>query len=516
MQDQLAEILFYVKGTLKYKWVIIIVAWLVCITGWVFVSTLPDQYKSEAKVHVDSSTMLQPLLRGMTIQSSTRGLIAVMQQLMFTRPKLEKVAQLANLEFFSKNEAQKKALIAKLKNGIEITGGTNNLFVISFDGDDAKQAQNIVHAVLTVFSEQTQQRGISDTSNAQQFIEEQIREYEVRLKNAEKARENFNRVNSGFLPEQGGSGGGGSLTSLRGHLEEAQMALNEIKSRNVVLKRQLDEAMEAEGGGEVVDEWGLAGLGDSQNQISTPEDSQIAAFQEQINALLIRYTENHPDVVSIKLQIKDLQERRLETLANMPDNQGGNGSVDSPYIQALKMSLSQNESEQASIQSRRSLLYKRLKETQQGMDARLRIATELQNLDRDYSVLQGNYMNLIKSRETAAMTEKAERSQGVLKFKIVEAPTAPMKPTGPKRKLLSSGIFAGGLVLGLALAFIIYFIRPTFMSTRQVRSVSGLPVLGSVAVQHKVGDKSDRIKAILFLSMSASLLLAYIIIMAIV
>jgi len=514
MQDQLAEILFYVKGTLKYKWIIIIVAWLVCITGWVFVSTLPDQYKSEAKVHVDSSTMLQPLLRGMTIESSTRGLIAVMQQLMFTRPKLEKVAQLANLDLDSKNEAQKRALIGKLKRGIDISGGVNNLFVIGYDGEEPKEAQNIVHAVLTVFSEQTQQRGVSDTSNAQQFIEEQIREYEVRLKNAEKARENFNRVNSGFLPEQGGDGLG-SLATLKGQLEESQMALNEIRSRNVVIKRQLAEAMEMEAGDEAVDEWGLAGLG-GQNQVSTPEDMQIAAFQEQINALLIRYTENHPDVVSINLQIKDLQERRLETLANMPDNQDVNSPVDTPYVQALKLSLSQNESEQATIQSRMSLLNKRLNQTQQGMDVRLRIATELQNLDRDYSVLQGNYMNLIKSRETASMTEKAERSQGILKFKIVEAPTAPMKPTGPKRQLMSSGFFGGGLVLGLALAFIMYFIRPTFMSTRQVRSVSGLPVLGSVAVQHKEGDKSDRMNNILFWSMTVSLLLAYIIIMSIV
>ncbi|NOQ14849.1 MAG: hypothetical protein GQ583_10300 [Methyloprofundus sp.] len=512
MQDQLAEILFYVKGTLKYKWVIIIVAWLICITGWVFVSTLPDQYKSEAKVHVDSSTMLQPLLRGMTIQSSTRGLIAVMQQLMFTRPKLEQVAQLANLDIDSKNEAQKRALVAKLKKGIEISGGSNNLFVISYNGDEPKQAQNIVHAVLTVFSEQTQQRGMNDTSSAQQFIEEQIREYEVRLKNAEKARENFNRVNSGFLPSQGG-GGASLLNAIKQQLEDAQMALSEINSRKVVLARQLEDAMDMAGSGEVVDEWGLAGL-DGQNQVSTPEDVQIAAFQEQINTLLIRYTENYPDVISIKLQIKDLQERRLETLANMPDEESTN-SFESPYIQAVKLSLSQNESEQASLHSRMALLTKKLDETQQGMDTRLHIETEMQNLDRDYSVIKSNYMNLIKSRETAAMTEKAERSQGVLKFKIVEAPAAPRKPTGPQRELLNSAFLGGGLALGLALAFIIYFIRPTFMSTRQVRVVSGLPVLGSVAVQIKEGDKSDRIKQILFWSISASLLLAYIIIMTI-
>lgn len=90
MQEQLSEILFYIKGTLKYKWLIIFVAWFVCSIGWIFITTIPNVYQSEAKVHVDSRTMLRPLLKGIAIDSQNYGLLRIMAQLMFTRPNLEK------------------------------------------------------------------------------------------------------------------------------------------------------------------------------------------------------------------------------------------------------------------------------------------------------------------------------------------------------------------------------------------------------------------------------------------
>ncbi len=508
MQEQLSEILFYIKGTLKYKWVIIIAAWVISCAGWFFVTTMPDEYQSKAIVNVDSRSMLQPLLRGMTVQTSTRGLIQIMHQLMFTRPKLERVAQLADLEIDSKSEAGKLAIIAKLKSGIVIEGGDNDLFSISYDGNQPKQAQSIVLAVLTVFSEQTQQRGINDTGSAQQFIEEQIREYEVRLKNAEKARENFKRVNSGLLPTQAG-GGIGTLSALQAQIEESKMSLSELNSRERVLNSQVEEAMDMEG--ESDDEWGLGGVGD---QVSTPEDAKIAALQDQIGGMLIRYTENYPDVVSLKLQIKDLEERKLETIANMSLSDDVVSPIANSYIQALKMQLNEVEAARASLQSRIFIYQKRIGDVHKEMDSRLHIETELQNLDRDYTVIKKNYMNLISSRETAAMTEAADRSQGVLKFKIVEAPTAPLKPTGPNRQMFNSGFLAAGLIIGFFLAFLTYFIRPTYMSTLQLRNITGLPVLGSVAEQMQDGDNSYQKNKVIFWSLSIGLLLAYLIVMS--
>lgn len=511
MQDQLSEVLFYVKGTLKYKWLIIITAWLISSAGWVFVSTMPDKYSSEAKVSVDSGSMLRPLLRGMAIQSSTRGLVQVMRQLMFTRPNLEKIAQLGELDIDSKNEAEKQAIVQNLKSNVKISGGRNDIFTISYESSDPKKSQDIVHAVLTVFSEQTQQRGISDTGSAQQFIEEQISEYEARLKNAEKARENFKRINAGLLPNQGG-GQLGALSSIKAQIQEAQMALSEVNSRWQVLNRQMGEALES--GDEVEDEWGLSDMGSTE---STPEDAKIAILKERMDELLLQYTGKHPDVLSIKTTIQDLQKSKMQRLESMPeptDSIMSSGAINNPYIQSLKIALNNAEAQRASLRSRIGLLSQRKNEIQKGMDTRLSIETEMQNLDRDYSVIKSNYMTLIQRREQASMTEKADSSQGVLRFKVVDAPSKALSPSGPNRKLFNSAALIVSLLTGLVLAFLIYFIRPTFMSTRQVRTVTGLPVLGSVSMQLKEGEKSTKTNQILFWFSFFGLLLAYFLVMS--
>lgn len=509
MQDQLSEILFYVKGTLKYKWLIIITAWLISVAGWVFVSTMPDQYQSEAKVSVDSGTMLRPLLRGMAIQSNTRGLVRVMRQLMFTRPNLEKIARLAELDIDSKDEAGKQSLIKELKSNVKISGGRNDIFSISYEDSDPAKAQDIVHAVLTVFSEQTQQRGISDTGSAQQFIEGQIQEYEVRLRNAEKARENFKRINAGLLPNQGG-GQLGALSSIKEQIQETQMALSEINSRWKVLKSQMNEALEL--GNEVEDEWGVSDVGMTP---STPEDAKIAVLEDRMSELLLQYTEKHPDVLSIKSKIQDLQKSKEQRLENMPEASiMSSGAINNPYIQSLKIALNNAEAQRASLRSRISLLSRRKADIQKGMDTRLSIETEMQNLDRDYSVIKSNYMKLIQRREMASMTEKADSSQGILRFKVVDAPSKALAPTGPNRKFFNSVAFGISIGVGLVLAFLIYFIRPTFMSTRQVRTVTGLPVLGSVSVQLKEGEKTKKINLMLFWFLAFGLVLAYFLVMS--
>jgi len=500
MQDQLAEILFYIKGTLKYKWIIIITAWLISVAGWTFINTMPDKFKSEARVSVDSRTMLRPLLRGMAIQANTRGLIQIMQQLMFTRPNLEKIAKLADLDIDSKSEAQKLGIIAGLRSAVKITGGRNDLFSISYETIDAQKAQDVVHAVLTVFSEQAQQRTSGDTGSAQQFIEEQLREYEVRLRNAEKARENFKRINSGLLPEQGG----GQLTELdniQSQIQLSKMALNEANSKWYVLKRQIQEVIDTQksGSGSVM-------------TVKMPEDSKIEELTAQKDALLLRYTERHPNILSIDSIIKDLEKSKQKRIASMPKNSSilNSGAMTNPYVQSLKTSLNQVEAERASLFSRIHTLKTRVKDIQLGMDARLSIETEMKNLDRDYSVIKSNYMKLIERREQAQMTERADRSQGVLRFKIADAPSRPLSASSPNRKLLNSGVLIAGLSIGIMIAFLIYFIRPTFMSTQQLRTVTGLPVLGSVGVQLKADEKISRFPIISFWVVALGLIIAYV------
>ena len=232
MQEQLSEILYFLKGALKYKWTALIMTWVLSICGWTYVSMMPDKYTSVAKVHVETRTMLQPLLSGMAIEADVRGLLRVMQQLMFTKGNLEQITKLSDLDKTIRTPTEQEELINDLKKDIHINGGTEDIFTIQYEASSPDMAKNVVQAVLTVFSEQTQLSTHGNSDSAQRFIDEQIQEYEMRLRNGEKARENFKRTNLGLLPGQGGDQIG-KIQAMSKELEDAKLGLKEAISRKV-------------------------------------------------------------------------------------------------------------------------------------------------------------------------------------------------------------------------------------------------------------------------------------------
>ena len=477
MQEQLYEILYYFKGALKYRWVTIILAWVICLSGWLYIYSMPNKYTSVAKVHVETRTMLQPLLAGMAIQADVKGLLRVMQQLMFTKSNLEQIIKLSELEKTAgSSPAEQEKLIEGLKKDIHIQGGAEDMFTIQYEARSPDEAKNVVQAVLTVFSEQTQLSTHGSADSAQRFIDEQIQEYEMRLRNGEKARENFKRANLGLLPGQGGDQVG-QIQAMTTALDEAKLGLKEAMSRKETLKEQLEEALTSE---DDDDEWGS-----STGEVSgAQDDAQITALKQRKDELLIKYTDKHPEVAHINKTIKELQMRNAAKQANVVDAGGLDTAVlTNPYVQSIKIAINEADANIASINSRIDIFQSRLQKAQDELNSRLSIETEMENLNRDYSQIKSNYERLLASKETAAMSEKVDNQAEALMFKIADAPNTPLQPSSPKRKLLYTGVLIVSMVFGLIVALLLYLIRPTVMSLTQLRQLTGLPVLGSVSMK---------------------------------
>jgi len=477
MQDQLSEVLYFVKGIVRNKWIVTIVASMICIGGWVYVYKMPNVYESKARVHVDTRTMLRPLLRGMAVQTNVRGLVAIMKKLMFTQQNLLKVAEEAGLDI-DLNEKGIHELVQRLKTKVKIQGGRDEIFSISSESKSALEARTIVQAMLTVFSEQTQQSSLSDVDSAQRFIENQIREYEQRLRNAERAKENFKRENIGMLPGQEGGGQIGDMQSIRHSLDQALAQLAELHSRKNVLKEQLTEAIDS---GE---EWGLTEIVEN----SSVGDSRIEALKQKKDQLLLKYTEEHPNIVSIDNLIDSLQKEQ-EQEQESDQEAGGMGfgiddsfkAMSNPYVQSIKIGINTIDVEIATMNSRIVSYKKNLQKEDEQFNARLAIETEMQNLNRDYATIKKNYMSLIDRREQASMSSKIDTQVSALKFKVIDPANMPEGPSSPKRKIFYSVILLAGFVVGIGVALLKVFLRPTFVEAKQVRDISGLPMLGVVS-----------------------------------
>ncbi len=471
MQDQFSEIISYAKGVVRRRWIIIISAWIICVIGWGYIYQMADRYKSEARVHVDTRTMLRPLLRGLAVQSDVRGLVAIMKKLMFVQQNMLRVAELAGIEGDYKTENGRFKIVQRLKSGVKISGGRGEIFSIGFEDTDPVMAQKVVQAVLTVFSEQTQKSTLSDVDSAQRFIEDQIREYEQRLRNAEKARENFKRENLGLLPGQG-EDQVAKMQSIQSELENINATVAEMIARKKTLQMQLDEALESD------DEWGLTGLSDEGSE----SDARISELQERKDELLIRYTENHPYIKAIDATIKEIEKRIAEGSNDLEDEEPSMEAMSNPYVQAIKAQINQTNAEIAALKTRSARYKEKLKNVDEQFNSRLAIETEMQNLNRDYQTIKSNYLKLIQRREQAAMSERVDTEASALKFKVVDPANRPTKPSAPNRPILYTATLFGGIVVGIAIALLLTFIKPVFISVKALRDVTGLPVLGSVSV----------------------------------
>ncbi|GAB4263429.1 MAG: Wzz/FepE/Etk N-terminal domain-containing protein [Methylomicrobium sp.] len=497
MQEQFAEILYYVKATLRYKWVIIITAWLICMPAWWYILNMPDKYTSTARVQVDTRTMLRPLLSGLAIQSDIRGMVAIMKQLMFTRQNLEKIAELAGMSVEEKTEAQKLGVVNKLKGNIRIDGGRDDIFNISYDASDPLEAKHVVQAVLTVFSEQTQRTALDDADSAQRFLLTQIQEYEQRLRNAEKARENFKRANIGMLPGQGGDQVG-QIQQLNATLEETKLSLKELHSRKAVLQEQLLEAQES-----AEDEWGLA------LDANKAEDPRLTSLIAQRDELLLKYTEKHPSVKVLTDTIRAIQRRKSKEAAETQE-EGPAVPLSNPFVQSIKASLNEIDAQMASVNSRIEAYKDKIAKLNEEFNQRLNIETEMQNLNRDYETIKSNYHALLQRREQANLSEKVDNQGTSLRFKIADPPNKPLSPSAPNRGLLYSAALGGSLVLGIALAFLAVLIKPTFIAANQIRNMTGLPVLGSITViRNRKQTKKMRLQLIQYFAACTLLLTAY-------
>ena len=103
-----------------------------------------------------------------------------------------------------------------------------------------------------------------------------------------------------------------------------------------------------------------------------------------------------------------------------------------------------------------------------------------------------------------------------MRFKITDPPRVPSEPSGPNRPLLTSLVLVAGLGAGLAVAFLIAQLWPTFDSRRSLMRVTQIPVFGSVsAILSPAARRRERWHLIGYFALGSCLLLVYVGLLAI-
>src|SRR5580704_4099614 len=345
-----------VRGAWRFRWIALIIAFIVALIGWAVVFALPDRYEADARVFVDTRTGLKPALQGLTIDQNVDAQINYVRQSLLEGPQLEQIAKEAGVLPSTLTDPRARAKVLEgLSDRIVLgvfsagnqgdersTAGT--IYTFHFTDGDRARSLRVVESLLNTFVEETLGGKRESSQHAQQFLETQIKDYERRLSAAEDKLAAFKKKNVGLMP----SDQGGYFAQLEKETDDAKKTESDLSvamSRREELAKQLhsDSVVSAAGSSTV-----SSGRGGGSDTLS-----RIQETQARLDELLLKYTDRHPDVIATRATLAELKQRRATELANLQRGDAtaiaSSGAGNNPVYQSMQLELNKVDVEIAAL-----------------------------------------------------------------------------------------------------------------------------------------------------------------------
>ena len=506
----------YASAMWRRRWFAAGVAWLVCVGGWAYVAMMPNTYQAKTRIYVDADSMLRPLLRGIAVDTNVLNEVDIMTRTLLSRPNLQKVARVADLDLGARSVGEQEQVITDLQRKLKIASQARSLFELSYEGTQPQQAKKVIQTLLDIFVESNLGNARKDIVAAQSFINEQIREYEKQLEQAERRLADFKAQNLGFLP--GDNNYNARLESSRNDVAKTQGELSEARKSRDELRKQLAEVpktIETVNTGSMGPDLGLGpSIGGG---IGGDPVLRVSDAEQKLKTLRLRYTDRHPDVIEarriLELAKQEEEERTAKEAAGVPvAAQPGSvkTTASNPVYEQLKLQQVQYDTQIATLESRLDRHQGDVRRWEQLARSVPGVAAEMSRLDRDYNVIKRNYDELLSRREAARIGQDLETQTKSVQFRLVDPPEVGSKPTGPNRPLFVSVVFMIGLGAGCVFAFFISQLDTSMRHVEQLRAAFKLPILGGVSmIQSAWATRRRRIEMASFGLACLSLIGAY-------
>ena len=442
------------------------------------------------------------MLRGLALQTDASQEVQLMARTLLTRPNLEKIALATDLDLKAKNPQELQQIIDMLKSNIKFnSSGRENIYTVSFSHQDAGKAQQVVQETVNLFVESTLGSSRTDSDTATQFLDEQIAEYEKRLTAAESRLADFKRENGQYVANSGNKYYG-QLAQLKDQLEAVDLQIKETESKLKQSQATLNKAKENI----------QSNQGDNSQLLSTQYDERIDALKSSLDELLIRFTENHPDVKETMGIVAHLEGLRKEEIKKYEDaimadpNAAGAGNIG----ESLVITIQGLNNELASLNVRRESNVNKLEELEANIDFYPQVEAQLTALNRDYGITKRKYEELLSRRESANLSQQADKQRDDVQFRIIEPALKPLRPSGPNRVLLYTAVLVLGFGSGIGIAFLLSQLNPIVLRPAQLFGMTEIPVFGVVShIDKEVLSKGNRSRLKVFWVSNSFILIGY-------
>ncbi len=525
---------------LRGKWFIIIPLCITITIGLYITLTSSRTYQASTLILVQPQRVPSKYIQSVVSSTISQRISSISQQIL-SRTNIEKIIDQFGLFENAGNmylEDKVAAMRKRIQVRIDRTRRGAEAFSIIFKGNDPEKVMRIANTLASYFMDENLKLRETQAMGTSNFLESQLKQLRKDLESREKKLALYRAKYLGGLPDELESNLR-ALDRLQAQLADKNASLRDAKNSLTALQTQIAQSKEMNSQS-LNNQFG--DFGTEEDQGASEDENKLSIAKQQYSNLLLKYTEQYPDVVKLKRTIEKLEKKIKEdkkasentsennnktisenkpgkSLGDKPDRsqdtvsgQSTGGMIDFAAMQQevqvkqIKNEIKQIQSDIAKIKNKMKIYQKRVEDTPKR-------ELELQSLKRDYSNIQKEFSSLLSRKLEAEISVNMEKKQKGEHFIILDHARLPEKPISPNVKLLFLLSVASGLGIGGGLIFLREMIGMSIIRREsQIEKDLGLTILASIPFLEKPSDKiKQKFHMVLFIgcSMYAGILFTF-------
>lgn len=476
MSQQGTEIQKYLRALKKGRYFFIFLSLLIMsIIIWGSY-LLPKKYEATSTIFIESN-IIKNLVSDITVTPSMEDRIRVLRYAMLSRGLISSV--LSNLDVDTKNQKKFEEKILEYQGKTQISVRGNDLFIVSVRDPDPKFAMNYINTLVRRYVEENISAKRDESYGANRFLNEQVIQFKEKLDKADEKIINY-RKQKGIYVSVDESSLINDIKELKKEIEGINIIRYQLTATKNITQMQLknEEPMTV-----------------AFSRHSGSDGSIITALENKLNQLLVRYTENYPEVIRIKAEIAALKKRAEAKPQAVPsgDTTEPEMSTMNPVYQELKQKLFQTEAEIDALDAKKRQLMTLMGQR----ESELRNIPEgkkiLTDMEKERDSHKNIYENLLANVGRSEVSKEMEIADKTTTFRIVDPAVMPMKPASPNRKkIIILGLFLG-ILGGFGGIVAKENLSPSVMNIQTLRHL-GIEVLAVIPRIFNEKEQQERMK----------------------
>ena len=514
----------------KTFWTVFTLSALVSLAAIVLI---PASYLSKSTILIEQQEIPQDLVRS-TVTSYADQRIEVIAQRVMTSVNLWKIIEKYNLYQEELKRETRESVISQMREKdinrnvisadvVDPRSGRPTeatiAFQLSFEYESPTMAQKVANELTSLFLSENLKTRTNMAEQASIFLEAEASKLRLEVQDLENRLAEFKQANFESLPE---------LTDLNIKLldrteqsiQENRSQINYAKERISFLESQLSqidpnipvqsrkgerllsskvrlkfakqelEQAEARYSNDHPDVIQLKS--EIRNLLDQVDDTDAPAlkrevYERELETLQQRYNDEHPSISALKVRISNLKNLELEVGQALKDP-----TADNPAYLQVRGQLESAQIELQGLLAKMEVLTADLTKYEQRITDAPRIEQEYQNLSRDYQTTALKYAEVKAKQQEAALGKSLESEQKGERFTLIEPPLVPEEAHSPNRKVLCLlGII---VTLGLSVGLVVLkeMLDQSIKGRRDLVAALGSPplaVIPAISTQNELASK---------------------------